>query len=85
MGSNYDSMKDDRYRYTGTSVGVIVSGSTLATSEINKAYNVDQYVQAEWKFHDQWDLHAGVRHSRVTFDNTDKTDNTNKKQSYDKT
>jgi iron complex outermembrane receptor protein len=85
VGSNYESMKDDRYRYTGTSVGVIVSGSTLATSEINKAYNVDQYVQAEWKFHDQWDLHAGVRHSRVTFDNTDKTDNTNKKQSYDKT
>jgi iron complex outermembrane receptor protein len=57
----------------------------LVTSEINKAYNVDQYVQAEWKFHDQWDLHAGVRHSRVTFDNTDKLANTNKKQAYDKT
>ena len=85
VGSNYDNMEDDRYRYTATSVGVIVSSSTLATSEINKAYNVDQYAQAEWKFHDQWDLHAGVRHSRVTFDNTDKLVNTNQKQSYDKT
>ncbi len=85
VGSNYDSMKDDRYRYTSTEIGVIVAGSDLVTSEINKAYNVDQYVQAEWKFHDQWDLHAGVRHSRVTFDNTDKLANTNKKQAYDKT
>lgn len=86
VGSNYDNMEDDRYRYTATSVGVIVSGSTLATSEINKAYNVDQYVQAEWKFHDQWDLHAGVRHSRVTFDNTDKLNHAyDQKKSYDKT
>jgi len=86
VGSNYDNMEDDRYRYTGTSVGVIVSGSILATSEINKAYNVDQYVQAEWQFHDQWDLHAGVRHSRVTFDNTDKLNHAyDQKKSYDKT
>lgn len=72
VGINYDSMRDDRYRYVGTVEGNIVSTSTLNRSEINKAYNVDQYAQAEWKFHDQWDLHAGIRHSRVTFDNTDK-------------
>ncbi|NOU41929.1 MAG: TonB-dependent receptor [Methylotenera sp.] len=71
-GINYDSMRDDRYNYGGTKKGNIVSTSTLNRSEINKAYNVDQYAQAEWKFHDQWDLHAGIRHSRVTFDNTDK-------------
>lgn len=71
-GINYDSMRDDRYNYAGTVKGNIVPTSTLNRSEINKAYNVDQYLQAEWKFHDQWDLHAGVRHSRVTFDNTDK-------------
>jgi iron complex outermembrane receptor protein len=71
-GINYDSMRDDRYNYGGTVKGNIVSTSTLNRSEINKAYNVDQYAQAEWKFHDQWDLHAGIRHSRVTFDNTDK-------------
>lgn len=86
VGTNYDSMEDDRYRYTGTSVGVIVNSSTLNRSEINKAYNFDQYVQAEWKFHDQWDLHAGVRHSRVTFDNTDKIAHAyDQKKSYDKT
>lgn len=71
-GINYDSMRDDRYNYAGTVKGNIVPTSTLNRSEVNKAYNVDQYLQAEWKFHDQWDLHAGIRHSRVTFDNTDK-------------
>jgi iron complex outermembrane receptor protein len=89
VGTNYDSMEDDRYRYINTVVGVIVPGtsnSNLSRSEINKAYNFDQYVQAEWKFHDQWDLHAGVRHSRVTFDNTDKIAHAyDQKKSYDKT
>jgi iron complex outermembrane receptor protein len=87
LGSNYDSMEDDRYRYTSTVVGVIVDGtSVLNRSEINKAYNVDQYVQAEWQFHEQWDLHAGVRHSRVTFDNTDKIAHAyDQKLSYEKT
>ena len=87
VGTNYDSMEDDRYRYTNTVVGVIVNGtSSLNRSEINKAYNFDQYVQAEWKFHDHWDLHAGVRHSRVTFDNTDKIAHAyDQKKSYDKT
>jgi iron complex outermembrane receptor protein len=82
-------MEDDRYRYINTVAGVIVPGtsnSNLSRSEINKAYNFDQYVQAEWKFHDQWDLHAGVRHSRVTFDNTDKIAHAyDQKKSYDKT
>jgi len=89
VGTNYDSMEDDRYRYIDTVEGVIVPGasnSNLSRSEINKAYNFDQYVQAEWKFHDQWDLHAGVRHSRVTFDNTDKIAHAyDQKKSYDKT
>lgn len=72
VGLNYDTMTDDRYRYTSTSNGRIISTSSLDRKEKNKAFNIDQYVQTEWQLHDQVSLHAGVRHSRVTFDNTDK-------------
>lgn len=71
-GLNFDHMRDDRYRYSGTSVGRIISSSTLTRSEINKAYNFDQYLQGEWQANEKISVHAGLRNSRVTFDNTDK-------------
>jgi iron complex outermembrane receptor protein len=74
VGMNYDKMRDDRYRYAaGTAVnGEIPAGTAKSRNELNEAYNFDQYAQAQWDFIDNWSFHAGVRHSRVTFDNTDK-------------
>jgi iron complex outermembrane receptor protein len=67
-------MQDNRYRYaTNTTVGgAIPAGTTKSRDEINEAWNFDQYAQAQWDIANDWLLHAGVRHSRVTFDNTDK-------------
>ncbi len=35
-------------------------------NELQKANNVDQYLQGLWSAAERWDLHAGVRHVRVT-------------------
>ncbi len=74
VGMNYDKMRDDRYRYgINTTVdGKIPAGATKSRNELNEAYNFDQYAQAQWDPLEKLSLHAGVRHSRVTFDNTDK-------------
>lgn len=73
VGMNYDKMRDDRYRYSPSTVnGKVPAGTAKQRDELNEAYNFDQYAQAQWDVIDNWSLHAGVRHSRVTFDNTDK-------------
>lgn len=45
------------------SAGVINGSPTR--DEIQKADNIDQYVQGMWAVADRWDLHAGVRHTRL--------------------
>lgn len=72
-GINYDKMRDMRYRWTGTSMGQVISSSTLGRNEINEAFNFDQYVQSGWDFAQNWSLQAGIRHTKVIFDNSDKT------------
>jgi iron complex outermembrane receptor protein len=74
IGLNYDKMRDDRYRYApGSAInGQVPATATKSRNELNEAYNFDQYAQAQWDLIDNWSLHAGIRHSKVTFDNTDK-------------
>jgi len=73
VGMNYDKMRDDRYRYGQVTVnGQVPAGTAKQRNELNEAYNFDQYAQAQWDPVDKLSLHAGIRHSRVTFDNTDK-------------
>jgi iron complex outermembrane recepter protein len=76
-GINYDKMRDMRYRWTSTSKGEVVSGSVLGRNEINEAFNFDQYLQSGWNFAEKWSLQAGVRHTMVIFDNSDKTSKNN--------
>jgi len=72
-GTNYDTMKDNRYRYpiSTTSDGRVPGTATKTRDERNKAFNFDQYAQAQWDLINDWSLHAGVRHSRVSFGNSD--------------
>lgn len=74
VGMNYDKMSDNRYRYSSNTTidGIVPAAATKQRDELNEAWNFDQYAQAQWDVASDWSLHAGVRHSRVTFDNTDK-------------
>jgi iron complex outermembrane receptor protein len=73
-GLAYDSMEDIRSRYTYTAPGVY---SALGTTpgkdrrEEQKAFNVDQYLQASYEPTDRLLFIAGLRHSRVNIQNND--------------
>ncbi len=54
----------------------VVSGSATR-NETQKADNIDQYVQGLWSADDRWDIHAGVRHTRLKQSVTDHLPTTN--------
>jgi iron complex outermembrane receptor protein len=67
-GLNYDSMADDRQRWNngdGTTAGATGLKGGLIRNEVQKAHNVDQFVQATFEPTDQWVLVAGLRHSVI--------------------
>jgi len=73
LGMNYDRAKDNRYRYGAVAInGQLPSGQTKQRDETNYAFNFDQYAQLQLDLANDWTLHAGLRHSRVVFENTDK-------------
>lgn len=73
LGMNYDRAKDTRYRYGVVAVnGRLPSGQTKSRDETNYAFDFDQYAQMQMDVSNNWTLHAGLRHSRVVFENTDK-------------
>ena len=54
---------DDARTDSPASAGVINGSPTR--DENQKANNLDQYVQGLWSVADRWDVHAGVRHTRL--------------------
>lgn len=66
-GVTYGKMNDARQDIATT------NGIKLPTSNINNvnrdedniSTNFDQYIQAQWSAHDNIDVHAGIRHTRV--------------------
>jgi iron complex outermembrane receptor protein len=74
LGMNYDRSKDNRYRYPiNTAVnGRLPGGTTKQRDETNSAFNFDQYAQLQLDIANDWTMLAGIRHSRVVFQNTDK-------------
>lgn len=64
-GIAFDQVDEDRRGYEnfiGTTQGV---KGALRRDEANRAYNVDEYLQAQWEPTARWLLLAGVRHSSV--------------------
>ncbi|MCR6701710.1 MAG: TonB-dependent receptor [Dokdonella sp.] len=72
VGLNYDEQDQARRGYenfVGQALGV---RGRLRRNENNVVDNFDQYAQATWRFAERWSLMAGVRHSKVSFDMTDR-------------
>ena len=79
-GYSYGKMEDDRSDVAATA-GVMLDASSLTNvnrDEKNIAKNSDKYVQAQWAVHEQFDLHAGVRKTRVNISVEDKLVNLTK-------
>ncbi|MDD3765321.1 MAG: TonB-dependent receptor [Nevskiales bacterium] len=72
LGTSYDDLSQHRRGYenfVGDQLGV---RGDKRRDEINDVYDFDQYLQANWSFAEQWSLLAGVRHSRVKFESSDR-------------
>lgn len=57
-GLTVGQMEDDRKDISNANV--------TSRNELQKARNVDQYVQGLWSVSERWDLHGGVRHTKVS-------------------
>lgn len=81
LGANYDRMEDDRKGYEnflggagnvcGAAGRVCGVKGKLRRDELNTAWNFDQYAQAAIDLTSRLNLSAGVRHSKVSFNNKD--------------
>jgi iron complex outermembrane recepter protein len=72
FGANFDRQNQLRRGYenfVGTAVGV---RGNLRRDETNRVQNLDEFVQAFWQFAPRWSVLAGVRHSEVDFDSSDR-------------
>lgn len=94
IGVNYDEVHEHRRGYnnfTGSANNNCGTGGTvcgvrglLRRDEINTVYNLDQYIEANWAFAEQWSVLAGIRRSSVNFDsdNLFVSPNTNSGKTY---
>jgi iron complex outermembrane receptor protein len=67
VGVDYDHMSERRKGFLNT---FGVSGE-LKRDEDDTVSNTDFYAQAEWQIAPRWNVLAGVRHSRVSFESRD--------------
>ena len=70
-GISYDVQNQHRRGYNNYVGDVIGVQGDLRRDEQDDEYDFDQYVQADWKFAEQWSLSAGMRHSKVHFKSGD--------------
>ncbi|WP_028006879.1 TonB-dependent receptor family protein [Solimonas flava] len=71
-GLAWDDLRQHRQGYenfVGSELGV---KGRLRRNEINTVWNFDQYLQANWRFAERWDVSAGLRNSRVAFKSEDR-------------
>ena len=74
-GYSYGRMEDDRQDVNATSgVMLTANASNLNRLETNIATNSDKYIQGQWSATDKWDIHAGVRRTKVNLKVDDKFD-----------
>ena len=70
-GIAYDTLDEHRrgfQNFVGPTLGV---EGALRRDENNEVSNFDQYIQGSWQFAPRWTIHAGVRHSKVSFSSED--------------
>jgi iron complex outermembrane receptor protein len=70
-GLAYDRMSEQRRGWQNFQGGTLGVQGALRRDEDNRVSSLDPYLQASWKPDARWTLHAGVRHSRVSFHSAD--------------
>ncbi|MDN8611829.1 TonB-dependent receptor [Variovorax ginsengisoli] len=74
-GLEYNKLREHRTGYENflgpVARPVLGVQGRLRRNEVNEVYNLDPYVQGNWRFADRWTLEAGVRRSSVDFDSQD--------------
>ncbi|HVT36813.1 MAG TPA: TonB-dependent receptor, partial [Nevskiaceae bacterium] len=70
-GFSYDRQDQHRRGYENFSGAQMGVQGKLRRDEQDDVYNVDEYLQADWRFAQRWSLLAGVRHSEVLFASND--------------
>jgi iron complex outermembrane receptor protein len=71
-GLSFDKLHEHRQGYNNylSSTDLGVQGM-LRRDEIDTVYNLDQYMEVNWAFAEQWSVLAGVRRSQLDFDSSD--------------
>lgn len=72
VGASYDRLHEGRRGYENFSGATLGVQGNLRRDEVNRVFNVDQYVQAQWEPHPRWLLAAGARHSTVRIRSDDR-------------
>jgi iron complex outermembrane receptor protein len=70
-GIDYDNLDEHRQgfnNFIGSQLGVL---GALRRRELDRVYDFDEFLQAQWQPAQRWDLLAGVRRSEVNFRSTD--------------
>lgn len=67
LGADHNDMAERRRGFVNDN-GV---AGDLRRDEDDRVYDLDQYMQLEWKLAPRWNVSAGLRHSRVVFDSKD--------------
>jgi iron complex outermembrane receptor protein len=70
-GLAYDTLAEHRQGFQNFIGGITGVQGALRRDEDNDVTNIDQYLQASWRFAERWTLNAGLRHSIVRFASTD--------------
>ncbi len=70
-GLAYDTLAEHRQGFQNFIGGVTGVQGALRRNEDNDVTNIDQYLQASWRFAERWTLDAGLRHSIVRFTSID--------------
>ena len=66
-GANFDRQDQQRRGYENFIGGTLGIKGALRRDESNRVRNVDEFMQAWWKFAPRWSLLVGARHSEVEF------------------
>ncbi len=73
-GMNLGTMRDARLDQPASSGSV--TGASPTRNETQTALNFDQFAQGKWSATEKWDLHAGIRHTKLDLSILDKVNNT---------
>ncbi|MCP1661246.1 TonB-dependent receptor [Neisseria perflava] len=71
LGVNYDEVREDRQGYenfVGSNLGV---RGNLRRDEDNRIFNLDPYMQLQWRPSEKWTFDGGLRYSTVQFRSKD--------------